>query len=71
MDATICRHTATTPAPAFTGTSKNLIFVAMLRCLRKFSPYISNICGVEIFHSRLAWMVEGLAFRVPQDSSAL
>jgi hypothetical protein len=28
-------------------------FVAILRCEQKISPYISSICGVDIFCSRL------------------
>jgi hypothetical protein len=35
------------------GTSKNPIFVAMLRYSQKITPYIFNICRVAIFCSRL------------------
>ena len=35
------------------GTSKNPTIVAILRCSQKIAPYISNICRVAIFCSRL------------------
>jgi len=39
------------------GASNNSTFVAILRCSRKMIPYISNICGVIIFHLRLVWLI--------------
>ena len=41
------------PDGSLKSTSKNHIFVAILRCSQKISPYISNICCVEIFCSCL------------------
>ena len=35
------------------GTSKNPYFVTILRCSQKIFPYLSIICCVYIFYSRL------------------
>jgi len=59
----LCAHYLTTriisyPATIETtashkGTSKNSYFAVILRCSQKMFPYISIICRVNIFYSRL------------------
>ncbi|CAH1189709.1 hypothetical protein NTGBS_110005 [Candidatus Nitrotoga sp. BS] len=40
-------------SPPLKGTSKNPIFVTILRYEKKIIAYISNICRAQIFYSRL------------------
>ena len=44
------------------GTSRNLICVAMRRCSQEISPYISDICCVDISRSRLASYMDPTPF---------